>query len=227
MASQLILPLSQRFKLTRADFIVAPGNAQAVAFIDSWPSWPAPAAVLHGPPGSGKSHLGSIWRDASAATVLPAEALERLDPAAFVERGPVAIEDVDSVPAAAGRDRALFALIEGATPAAPLLLMGHEPPAVWSTVLPDLSSRFSSILAFPLWAPDDGLLAALARKLFTDRQLAVPDAVIVRMIRFLERSPSAIRDFVAKADETALAEGRPVNLSLVRELLAEMEGGAP
>lgn len=226
MASQLILPLSQCSKLTRADFIVAPGNAQAVAFIDSWPSWPAPAAALHGPPGSGKSHLVSMWSDAAAGTVLPAEALERLDPAALAHRGPVAVEDVDSVPVTAGRDRALFALLEGATPTASLLLTGHEPAAVWPSVLPDLASRFSALLAFPLWAPDDGLLAALARKLFTDRQLAVPDAVIVRMIRFLERSPSAIRDFVAKADATALAEGRPINLSLVRTLLARQERGA-
>ncbi len=227
MASQLILPLGQRSKLTRADFIVAPGNAQAMAFIDFWPSWPAPAAALHGPPGSGKSHLVSMWRDMSEASVISAAGLEKFDPAALAERGPVAVEDVDSVTATAARDHALFALLEGASPDAPVLLTGHEPTAVWPTVLPDLASRFSALLAFPLWAPDDGLLAALARKLFTDRQLAVPDAVIVRMIRFLERSPSAIRDFVAKADETALAETRPINLSLVRELLAKMDGGAP
>ena len=57
----------------------------------------------------------------------------------------------------------------------PLLLTGQEPPAAWRSSLPDLASRFSALLAFPLWAPDEALLAALARKLFADRQLAVPD----------------------------------------------------
>ena len=53
----------------------------------------------------------------------------------------------------------------------------------------------------------------------------VPDSVIQRMIRSLERSPGSIRDFVARADEKALAEGRPINLALVRELLAACETG--
>ena len=223
MASQLILPLAPRSKLTRADFVVAPGNARAVTFIDAWPRWPAPAAALYGPPGSGKSHLAAVWRAQAQASVIPAAALDEVDPAALGALGPVAVEDVDLAPASPGRDRALFALIEGT---APVLFTGREPPAVWPVALPDLASRFSALLAFPLWAPDDALLAALAAKLFRDRQLAVPEAVIQRMIRLLERSPAAIRDFVTKADEKALSEGRPVNLALVRELLAEDDGAA-
>jgi len=39
------------------------------------------------------------------------------------------------------------------------------------------------------------------------------------MIRSLERSPAAIRDFVAQADAVALAEKRPINISLIKELL--------
>jgi hypothetical protein len=39
------------------------------------------------------------------------------------------------------------------------------------------------------------------------------------MVLSLERSPSAIRDFVAHADATALAEKRPVTVGLIRELL--------
>jgi len=88
-------------------------------------------------------------------------------------------------------------------------------------MLPDLASRFSALLALPLWAPDDALLAGIARKLFTDRQLIVPDAVISRMLLSLERSPAAIRDFVDRADAKALAEARPINLALIRELLSE------
>ncbi|MDR3528030.1 MAG: hypothetical protein P4L57_12210, partial [Rhizomicrobium sp.] len=59
-----------------------------------------------------------------------------------------------------------------------------------------------------------------ARKLFADRQVQVPEAVIVQMIRALERSPGAVRDFVARADSKALAEKRAISLSLIRELLA-------
>jgi chromosomal replication initiation ATPase DnaA len=61
----------------------------------------------------------------------------------------------------------------------------------------------------------------LARKLFADRQLSVPDAVVTQMIRALERSPAAVRDFVARTDVAALAAKRPVTLGLIRELLAK------
>jgi chromosomal replication initiation ATPase DnaA len=57
-------------------------------------------------------------------------------------------------------------------------------------------------------------------KLFADRQVMVPESVVAHMIRSLERSPGAIRDFIARADAVALAEKRPINLSLIKDLLA-------
>ena len=87
--------------------------------------------------------------------------------------------------------------------------------------MPDLVSRVRALLAFALWAPDDALLMGLAVKLFADRQLAVPESVVAHMIRSLERSPEAIRDFVARADAAALAAKRPINTSLINELLAD------
>ena len=91
--------------------------------------------------------------------------------------------------------------------------------------MPDLTSRANALLAFELWAPDDALLMTLAVKLFADRQLSVPESVITHMIASLERSPGAIRDFVARADAVALAEKRAINISLIRDLLGRP--GAP
>ena len=214
LASQLPLPLATPPALGRADFIVAPANAQAVAFIDSFPHWPAPAGALYGPPGSGKSHLVGCWAKASGAAVAPATALNAAFVAALEQGRAVAVEDVDS-----GVDEsALFALFHHP---GPLLLTGREPPAAWPAALPDLKSRFAALLAFPLWAPDDALLTQLTRKLFTDRQLSVPDPVVARILRSVERSPAAVRDFVARADARALAQKRPVSVSLVADLLAE------
>lgn len=197
----------------------SPASAPALVFIDSWPQWPVAAVALHGPAGSGKSHLAAIWQAQSGAQVFSAKELSSGLPARNADL-PAIVEDVDSAFVSPARDTALFTLLEHARADAPVLLTGHEPPSQWKASLPDLSSRFAALLAFPLWAPDDDLLAAIARKLFNDRQLAVPDGVIERMVRSLERSPSAIRDFVARADERALAEGRAVNLALVREMLA-------
>jgi len=205
----------------RADFLVGPGNAQAVAFIDSWPHWPVNVAVLHGPTGCGKTHLIEIWRDLAHARTVSASELDRLP----LGSGPVAIENVDTAIPGEQRDGRLFELIEGASPDAPLLLTGIEAPSGWPTVLPDLASRFSAALSLPLWQPDDELLASLARKLLDDRQLTVPTPVIERIVQSLERTPGAIREFIAKADSRALSEARAISLSLVRELIAEEDGG--
>ncbi len=64
--TQLVLPLETRPALGREDFIVAPANREAVAFIDAFPDWPTSVAALHGPDGSGKSHLAAAWADAGA-----------------------------------------------------------------------------------------------------------------------------------------------------------------
>jgi len=217
--AQLILPLDTRPALGRDDFVVAPGNREAVAFIDAFPNWPSPSAALYGPSGSGKSHLVAAWAAKSGARIIAASALDGLFEGG--DAGAIAVEDVDAAAPDARREAILFALIERGSP---VLLTGRETPARWPALIGDLASRYRALLAFPLWAPDDALLGALAHKLFSDRQLTVPESVIAHMIRSLERSPAAIRDFVARADAKALSEKRPITTGLVRELLAEGGG---
>jgi chromosomal replication initiation ATPase DnaA len=207
--TQLVLPWETRSAQGRADFIVAPGNERAVAFIDSFPGWPAPAAALIGPPASGKSHLAAVWAQKAGAHVIEAVALET-----GIPDGPLVVENI----AAGVAEAPLFALLERG---APLLLTSQVPPDAWRMVLPDLVSRTNALLAFALWAPDDALLMGLAVKLFADRQLSVPESVVSHMIASLERSPGAIRDFVARADTLALAQKKPINLSLIKGLLSD------
>ena len=209
MASQLILPLETGSAMTRADFIVAPGNARTLAFLESWPDWPAPAAALFGPGASGKTHLAHIWSARSGAAVIDAKTLT--DPPG----GALVVEDWDG--ACPERDAALFALLERGTP---LLLTGHTAPSTWPASLPDLGSRFRALIAFELGEPDEALLMALAVKLFADRQVLVPEAVVTSLIRNLERSPAALRAFIARADEEALRLQKPINLQLIRGLMA-------
>ena len=212
--TQLVLPLGTRSAFGREDFIVAPGNERAVAFIDSFAEWPVPAAALVGPPASGKSHLAAVWAGRVGAKTIEAASLD-----ADIPADALVVENVaQGVPEAP-----LFALLERGTP---LLLTSQVQPADWprkfSLALPDLVSRSRALLAFDLWAPDDALLMGLAVKLFADRQLQVPESVISHMIASLERSPGAIRDFVARADAVALAEKKPINLGLIKGLLADM-----
>ncbi len=132
---------------------------------------------------------------------------------------PAVVENCDSVTGDAPRAGALFAMLERG---APLLLTGRAVPAAWPAALPDLASRFRALVAFELGGADEALLMALAVKLFADRQVQVPEAVVTELVQQLERSPAAIRDFIARADATALSRQKPINLQLIRGLMADL-----
>ena len=218
MPGQLVFPFGVEPALGRADFILAPCNEQALHFIKRWPDWPARAAALYGPAGCGKSHLAAIWQSTAGARLISACDLSRFAPESEVS---FVIEDVDRSEPGEARDRALLAFFE--RPKGALLLTGRAVPSAWQVAIGDLKSRFQSLLAFPIWAPDDTLLSALVDKHFADRQLRVPESVIKRIVTHVERTPGAIAGFVARADERALAEKRAITERLILELLdAEM-----
>ena len=77
MANQLTFDLAlPPPTYAREDFVVASGNREALAWIDRWPDWPAPALALGGPAGCGKTHLGRIWAARAGAASIDGSALE-------------------------------------------------------------------------------------------------------------------------------------------------------
>jgi chromosomal replication initiation ATPase DnaA len=221
MKSQLALPFEPRDVFTREGFVEGPTNSEALAFLEKWPDWNVPAAAIYGPRGSGKSHLAAIWERRSGACRISAPELSL----SHVRNGPLVVEDVDRASHVEEHALALFALMNDATPVAPVLLTGCESPDRWPSALPDLASRFSALPAFAIMSPDDTLLMAIARKLFADRQLVVPEAQIRRILQVIARSPAQIRRFVAEVDRKALAESRPLTSALIGEVLAAQTDG--
>ena len=208
--------------LGREDFLVAPCNREAVAWLDRWPAWPGPALAIHGPPGSGKSHLAEVWRRRSGADAIEAALIaEAL--ASTVDAAPALV--IDGL--GAGIDeRALLHTYNGiAERGGHLLLTAETPPARWPLTLPDLASRLRVASAVALGLPDDALLAALMLKLFADRQIAVAPEVPAYIVPRIERTFAAVASLVERLDRAALAEGRPVTVPLVRAVLALGEGG--
>ena len=109
----------------RDEFLIAPSNADALAMIDRWPSWPDRLLLLVGPAGSGKSHLAAIWAQrtealgASPEALPPLEALARLKPRAIVVDG---LDDAKD-------ETALFHLLNYANENnIHVLLTGRSPP---------------------------------------------------------------------------------------------------
>ncbi len=219
MSRQLIFDLPPRDSLRREDFIVTPANALALAALDAWAHWPGGKMVLAGPPGAGKSHLAAIWAADSGARLLAARDLAGQDLAALAAGGAVAVEDAGALAGDPAGEAALFHLHNLLAPAGRLLVTAAAAPRDWGLRLPDLLSRMQAAPLTRISAPDDALLSGVLAKLFADRQIVPPPALIPYLLARMPRSIGAARALVAALDARALAEGRPPGLRLAAEVL--------
>ena len=222
-AGQLPLEFEHQPAFGRADFVVAEANRGAVAWLDRWPDWPAPALALAGPPACGKTHLASIWAERAGAKLMSSRELVGSPEVILQGRRSVVIDAADE-----GVDeRTLLHLYNHlAEISGHLLLTGRLPPARWPIRLPDLHSRLAAIPVAFVQSPDEVLLEAVLIKLFADRQLRVAPEIVSYLIPRIERSFGAMQDVVGKIDRVALTGHRNVSLILVRSVLDGNDQGA-
>jgi chromosomal replication initiation ATPase DnaA len=208
---QLPFTLAHRDSFTRDDFFASGCNSAALGWVDRWPAWPAPALLLHGPKGCGKTHLAHIWAGKSGAVFL------RGAPDLQNAQGAVVIDDADEFCIGnRAAEESLFMLYNRDVP---VLLTAGAPPRDWNFVLPDLKSRLLAAPAVAVGLPDDALLSVLLAKMFSDRQLRVAPDVIAFLLPRIERSCPAVHDIAARIDLRALAEKRAVTIPFLREML--------
>ncbi|MGI9493472.1 MAG: HdaA/DnaA family protein [Geminicoccaceae bacterium] len=211
---QLPLAFDHDTALGIDDFMPADSNRDALNWLSRWPDWPAPALVLHGPKGAGKTHLATIWVARCDGLILDRQQLGDtlnldasrcylLDPAEPV---------VDEV--------ALLQLYNRLREdGGHLLLIARRPVTEWRIHLPDLSSRLAAAPSIAIRPPDDQLLAALFLKLFDDRQLQIPEPVVSYLLIHMERSFAAAHRLVEALDHLSLSRKRPITVPLARMAL--------
>ncbi len=220
-AEQLPLDLGHRTAMGRDDFLIAPSNQDAVAWIDLWPEWPAPALVLYGPVASGKSHLAAVWCDQSGAIKITATDITDKTVQDIAARGQhLMIDDADQLIGDIARENALFHLYNiFKEEKRSLLLTMQDAPIRRAFTLPDLASRLRAAPCVAIREPDDALIAAILVKLFNDRQLRISAEVINYILPRVERSFEAVSALVENIDRKALQEKRTITSQLIKDLL--------
>jgi chromosomal replication initiation ATPase DnaA len=220
LGRQLRLDLQRTISHRRDDFVVSPANEGAVAAVDAWPDRAGGSLALVGPEGSGKTHLALSWAERTGAAFFAGAAAELAD-LSTLEGRLVAIDDADAVD-----DETLFHLInQSGLPGGGLLLTTRVRPAAWETKLPDLRSRLAAMRTAELGPPDDVVLWAVLDRFFRQTSIRPSPDLLEYLVRRIERSVPGARAVVARLDEAAGPEHRPVTRALAREILEQDEAG--
>ena len=198
---QLPLDLAWRRSASAGDFIVAAPNVEAVAWVDSWPDWPAAGLLLSGGGASGKTHLAQVWQQrAGARYVTSAYDLPDVN-------GHAVLDDVDNW--AKREPAALFHALNRAKESKfSLLLCATKLPEAWQVTLPDLLSRVKALPVAKLGEPDDALLAALLTRALSQRGVTIKPEVLDYIFPRLPRRAAEIGKLAAKLDAYAMQSGK-------------------
>lgn len=214
MSRQLGLPFEHPRRFRVEEFLAAPCNEAALAWVARAEDWPQQRLALWGPEGCGKSHLLHVWAKSHGVIPLEGAMLSFAGP----PDGPVAIDDADL---AAPHD--LLHVLNAAQEAGqPTLLAAQTAPARWTVTLPDLASRLRAAMAVEILPPDETLLRAMLAQLLARRQIAVAADVQDWLLLRLPRTQAAIHAAADLLDRASLARGGPVRRAIARDVLAEM-----
>ena len=202
----------------RDDFLVADSNSEAVAIVDQWPNWPSYGAVIIGPAGSGKSHLATVWQQRTNAVIVNAKDLCIEDLPHLLRHKALVVEDLDigELP-----ERALFHGLNMVIQQSGTILLTTK--LLPQFTIKDLASRILALPQSHIKTADDALLRGVLVKLFSDRQIAIDEALISFMLTRMPRSLEAARSLVATIDQQALEQGAEVTRVFVSRVLAQIQ----
>jgi chromosomal replication initiation ATPase DnaA len=219
--SQLLLEIGLPGSMERDDLVVAPSNRDAVILIESWPDWPGPSVVIAGPPGSGKTHLGQIWRQEAGAHACEPSQLNTGDLQSALSGEPILIDGIE--PGAFDEDLLFHIMNAVRSNGGTLLMTSAHWPGAWRVETPDLRSRIAAATTVEIGEPDDALLVGVMAKLFADRQITVESGVIRYIAMRIERSLSSAVSTVDRLDRASLARKSRITRAFASSFVREYD----
>lgn len=166
-----------------------------------------------GPPKSGKTHIGQLWKKANEALLFNYNDYDNI----IVEKKNVFIDDFSFKL----DEEKLFHLINHCyNNNLKILITSQLSPSEYQFKINDLSSRLKSFYYIEIFNPDDELINNLLLKLLFDRQIVIKNVEIFSFItKRINRTYLDIYHFVDKIDKLSLSKKREITIPLIKELL--------
>jgi Bacterial dnaA protein len=192
---QIALPLDELRPGASSSLIITESNAPIVTALAGASNWPGRCAILCGPARSGKSLMARYFVMQASGDV---------------------IDNAEMV----GEEMLFNAWNRAQESGRALLLVSSIPPSDWVISLADLRSRLGAALLLQITPPDDELIGQLLQKHLSDRGTMIGMEALAYVSKRIERRYSAIEAFAREANAAALAGNVPINLGLVKRLIA-------
>jgi DnaA family protein len=223
----LPLAITLRDEATLDNFLVRPRLQPVIdALVAQRGAGGEPFLYLHGPAGSGKSHLlqACCHTDGTDALYLPLAELRGFDPAEVLQGveggGRLCLDDLDAVAGEAGWERSLFGLCNRARESGcRLVFAASAAPRALGIALPDLASRLGWGLVFQLPRADDEDLAAILRFRAGRRGLPLREEVAAYIVNRAPRDSAQLLAVLDVLDRASLQEQRGLSIPFVRHAL--------
>lgn len=224
--TQIPLDLDFRPAYSRDDLFVGESNREAIAMIDLWPNWSAPALTIYGEEGSGKRHLASVWRQQSNALEFTAQEFATFDIAPIIENPQnLVIHQLHLLVGDKEQEEKLFHLYNKffLNKENFMLLTSRVAPARLQFLTRDILTRLTSCPNVHIDLPSEDLIGHIIGKQLYDHGMAIAPDLLNYATSLIGRSWRLTKLFVQSLHQYNLTHKKPITQKLIREILLECE----
>ena len=180
------------------------------------------SALVHGPQGSGKTHLarvsvelhGGFYLDLAITSLTP-QVLEGLESFAYL-----VLDGIDQVIGQLAWEESLFGLWNACLDSGTQVhAFSSFPVNEMHFVIPDLRSRLAQLPAYSLKSLDEEALVSLLERRSETLNIRLPEEVVVYLLRHHDRSTASVVRLFERIAQASLEDQRPVTVPYVSSLL--------
>ena len=220
---QLALPLIFKTLKNRENFIVSECNQSAVKLIDNIDLWKnsklinsIPAILIHGPPGCGKTHISSIFKQQNDCITLSSIITKDIR---LAEKGNNFIIDNFSPGKSFSPEIVMHFLNEVTYNSGSVLFLSRLSAFDMQWELDDLNSRLRSIMSSEIKLPDEILLYSFLVKYADDKKLVLTDKQCIYIIERVERNFETIIKIIDNLDRVSLEIKRKLTFDKIQDVI--------